>query len=53
MPRDRSREDADVEMTKEEEKGKLIRTLLWIGVILLIVLSPVICCVGSTILASL
>jgi len=51
--RPRSREEADLEMTREEEKGKMIRTLMWIGVILAIVFSPVICCVGTGILSAI
>ena len=50
--RERSRTEADLEMTKMEEQGKLIRTLIWIAVILGVIFSPIICCVLTSILGA-
>ena len=50
MARPRTREEADLEMTKAGEQGKLIRTLLWIGLVIVILGLPVVCCIGTSVL---
>jgi hypothetical protein len=45
--------DKTIETVREENKGRLTRTLLWIGLILAVVFSPLICCVFSGVFTSM